>query len=92
MFSPGFNQNPSEANRAAEDGPLIVTDRGKPAYVLLRYDAYQRLTGERGAVPAGCLASGWASGGLRVRDGAHHRSRPARRSLLMFRHDNRHAF
>ncbi|KPF86256.1 prevent-host-death protein [alpha proteobacterium AAP38] len=43
-----FNQNPSKAKRAADDGPLIVTDRGKPAYVLLRYDAYKRLTGERG--------------------------------------------
>lgn len=44
-----FNQNPSEAKRAAEDGPVIVTDRGEPAFVLLRYDAYRRLTGDRGA-------------------------------------------
>lgn len=48
MSSREFNQNPSEAKRAAEDGPLIVTDRGEPAYVLLRYDAYKRLAGERG--------------------------------------------
>ncbi|MFV3128660.1 type II toxin-antitoxin system Phd/YefM family antitoxin [Niveispirillum sp. KHB5.9] len=48
MSSREFNQNPSEAKRAAEDGPLIVTDRGEPAFVLLRYDAYRRLTGERG--------------------------------------------
>ena len=43
-----FNQNPSKAKRAAEDGPVIVTDRGEPAFVLLRYDTYQRLSGEQG--------------------------------------------
>lgn len=42
-----FNQNPSEAKRAAEDGPVIVTDRGEPAFVLLRYDTYQRLSGDQ---------------------------------------------
>lgn len=46
MSSREFNQNPSEAKRAAEDGPVIVTDRGKPAFVLMNYDAYQRLSGE----------------------------------------------
>lgn len=48
MSSREFNQNPSEAKRAAEDGPLIVTDRGEPAFVLLRYDAYRRLSGDQG--------------------------------------------
>ncbi|MFV3130049.1 type II toxin-antitoxin system Phd/YefM family antitoxin [Niveispirillum sp. KHB5.9] len=48
MSSREFNQNPSEAKRAAEGGPLIVTDRGEPAFVLLRYDAYRRLAGESG--------------------------------------------
>ncbi len=40
-----FNQGVSSAKRAAQDGPVIVTDRGVPAYVLLTHDAYQRLTG-----------------------------------------------
>jgi len=44
MSSREFNQNPSEAKREAETGPVIVTDRGEPAFVLLRYDAYQRLS------------------------------------------------
>lgn len=48
MSSREFNQNPSAAKRAAEDGPVIVTDRGEPAFVLLKYDAYRRLSGERG--------------------------------------------
>lgn len=47
MSSREFNQNPSEAKRAAEDGPVIVTDRGEPAFVLLKYDAYRRLSGEQ---------------------------------------------
>jgi prevent-host-death family protein len=38
-----FNQDVSRAKRAAERGPVIITDRGEPAYVLLRHDAYRRL-------------------------------------------------
>ncbi|HEY0837981.1 MAG TPA: type II toxin-antitoxin system Phd/YefM family antitoxin [Azospirillum sp.] len=48
MSSREFNQNPSEAKRAAEEGPVIVTDRGEPAFVLLRYDTFRRLSGEGG--------------------------------------------
>ncbi|NYZ16209.1 type II toxin-antitoxin system Phd/YefM family antitoxin [Azospirillum sp. RWY-5-1] len=48
MSSREFNQNPSEAKRAAADGPVIVTDRGEPAFVLLRYDEYRRLSGDAG--------------------------------------------
>lgn len=40
-----FNLHIGRAKRAAERGPVIITDRGKPAYVLLRHDAYRRLTG-----------------------------------------------
>ena len=40
-----FNQDISSAKRAAQDGPVIVTNRGVPAYVLLTHDAYPRLTG-----------------------------------------------
>ncbi len=45
LSSREFNQDVSRAKRAAEDGPVIITDRGQPAYVLLRHDAYCRLTG-----------------------------------------------
>jgi hypothetical protein len=38
-----FNQDVSRAKRAAEAGPVFVTDRCRPAYVLLQYEAYQRL-------------------------------------------------
>ncbi len=40
-----FNQDVSQAKRAAEAGPVFITDRGRPAYVLLRHEAYQRLAG-----------------------------------------------
>jgi prevent-host-death family protein len=41
-----FNRNVSRAKRAADRGPVVITDRGRPAYVLLRHDAYRRLLGE----------------------------------------------
>ena len=41
-----FNQDVSRAKRAADEGPVIITDRGEPAYVLMRHDAYRRLAGE----------------------------------------------
>jgi prevent-host-death family protein len=41
-----FNQDVSGAKRAAEQGPVIITDRGEPAFVLLRHETYRRLTKE----------------------------------------------
>ncbi|WP_062464634.1 type II toxin-antitoxin system Phd/YefM family antitoxin [Demequina soli] len=36
-----FNQNPSAAMRAADSGgPVIITNRGRAAYVLLAYDEF----------------------------------------------------
>ena len=43
ISSRDFNQDVSRAKRAADKGPVIITDRGEPAYVLLRHDAYQKL-------------------------------------------------
>lgn len=40
MTSREFNQDTSLAKRAARSGPVIITDRGKPAHVLLSYEAY----------------------------------------------------
>ncbi len=45
LSSREFDQDVSRAKRAADEGPVIITDRGEPAYVLLRHDAYRRLTG-----------------------------------------------
>lgn len=40
-----FNQYVSEAKKAADKGPVFITDRGKPAHVLLSIDDYRKLSG-----------------------------------------------
>ena len=40
-----FNQDSSGAKKAARNGPVFITDRGRPAHVLLTIEDYQRLTG-----------------------------------------------
>jgi prevent-host-death family protein len=47
MSSREFNQDTSRAKRAALDGPVYITDRGRPAHVLLTYETYERLVGAR---------------------------------------------
>jgi prevent-host-death family protein len=42
-----FNQDASKAKKAAKVGPVIITDRGRPAHVLLTFDEYKRITGGR---------------------------------------------
>ena len=42
-----FNQGASEAKRAANKGPVFITDRGRPAHVLMSFEDYQRLTKQR---------------------------------------------
>jgi prevent-host-death family protein len=39
-----FNQDVARAKRAAKEGPVIITDRGQPAYVLMRHETYRRLS------------------------------------------------
>ena len=45
MSSREFNQDTSRAKKAAERGPVYITDRGRPAHVLLTYEAYEQLLG-----------------------------------------------
>jgi prevent-host-death family protein len=47
LSSREFNQDTSRAKRAASLGPVFITDRGKPAHVLLSIEEYQRITGGR---------------------------------------------
>lgn len=45
LTSREFNQDRARAKRAAREGTVIVTDRGKPDLVLLSFEDYQqRLT------------------------------------------------
>ena len=47
LSSRAFNQDACEAKNAAKHRPVIITDRGRPALVLLTFDDYKKLTGER---------------------------------------------
>ena len=47
LSSREFNQHASDAKRAANNGPVFITDRGRPAHVLLSIEEYRRITGER---------------------------------------------
>lgn len=44
MTSREFNQDVSKAKRAAADGPVFITDRGRPAHVLMTVEEFQKLT------------------------------------------------
>lgn len=50
MSSREFNQDTSGAKRASENGPVYITDRGRPAHVLLSFDAYEELVAPRRAL------------------------------------------
>ena len=47
MSSREFNQDASRAKKAANSGPVFITDRGQPAHVLLSIVDYRRLTGNQ---------------------------------------------
>ena len=42
-----FARDLSHAKRATKNGPVFVTDRGKPTFALLKIEDYYRLTGEK---------------------------------------------
>jgi prevent-host-death family protein len=45
LSSREFNQDASRAKKAANEGPVFITDRGRPAHVLLSIEEYRRITG-----------------------------------------------
>jgi prevent-host-death family protein len=45
MTSRAFNNDTGGAKRAAERGPVYITDRGRPSHVLLSYADYVHLAG-----------------------------------------------
>lgn len=44
LSSREFNQDASRAKKAAQSGPVFITDRGRPAHVLLTIEEYLRVT------------------------------------------------
>jgi prevent-host-death family protein len=47
LSSREFNQDTSRAKKAARKGPVFITDRGRPAHVLLSIKEYQEITNKR---------------------------------------------
>ncbi|PIT01133.1 prevent-host-death protein [Bradyrhizobium nitroreducens] len=45
LTSREFHQDTSGAKKAASKGPVFITDRGRPAHVLLSIEDYLRLSG-----------------------------------------------
>ncbi len=44
LSSREFNQDTNRAKKAAQSGPVFITDRGQPSHVLLSIEAYRELT------------------------------------------------
>lgn len=44
LSSRELNQDVTRAKKATKAGPVFITDRGKPAHVLLSIEDYQKLT------------------------------------------------
>ena len=42
-----FNQAPNAAKRTAKRGPVFITYRGRPAWVLMTFKEYERINKER---------------------------------------------
>lgn len=40
-----FDQDVNKAEEAARNGPVFITDHGRPVHVLLTIEEYQRMTG-----------------------------------------------
>lgn len=47
LSSRELNQDVTKAKKASKNGPVFITDRGKPAHVLLSFEEYQRLARQR---------------------------------------------
>ncbi|SAL74382.1 prevent-host-death protein [Caballeronia arvi] len=47
LSSRELNQDVTRAKKATKDGPVFITDRGRPAHVLLSIEEYQRLAGKK---------------------------------------------
>jgi hypothetical protein len=47
MTARTFGQNASGAKNLAKDGPVLITDRGEPAFVLLNIHDFHELKGQQ---------------------------------------------
>jgi len=47
LTSRELNHDVGRAKKAAEPGPVVITDRSRPSHVLMSYSDFERLTGKR---------------------------------------------
>jgi prevent-host-death family protein len=50
MSSREFNQDTSRAKNAALEGPVVITDRGIPAHVLLSFSEFKKLSCQKSKI------------------------------------------
>lgn len=50
LSSREFNQDTSRAKKASRNGPVFITDRGRPAHVLLSIEDYRQITGQGASI------------------------------------------
>jgi prevent-host-death family protein len=60
--SRNFTRDVSAAKRAAAKGPVFITDRGRPAFALLKIEDYYRLAGKETSLLAAMDAIAGGSG------------------------------
>lgn len=45
-----FSRDPGRAKKAAEEGPVFITNRERPEHVLMTMGEYRRITGSKGSI------------------------------------------
>ena len=50
LSSREFNQDTGGAKKKALTGPVYITDRGKPSFVLMSYDEYKTMTSKKSSI------------------------------------------
>ena len=58
LSSRELNQDVTRAKKATKNGPVFITDRGKPAHVLLSFEDYQQLIKQRRNIADALAMSG----------------------------------
>lgn len=61
-----FNQHASKVKKAAKKGPVFITDRGRPAHVLLSIKDYQLLTGNSQKIADLLVMPGFEDNDLKI--------------------------
>ena len=51
ISSRDFNRDVGPAKRAAINAPVIITEHKRPAFVLMSYEIYTEMVGQRAAAP-----------------------------------------